>query len=409
MKDRAKHILIVNRYFYPDVTSVPQLLTELAEDLVRAGYKISVVCSRNSYNGSTRYRARDQYRDIDIRRVGNIHGRGGNLLFRLAESVTFFCLVLPKILMARGVDLFVVLSSPPLLAGLVSAAALFRVKKYMYIAEDIYPDIAVALGVVKKNGLLEKMLRRITRTVVHRATVTVVLGDFMKRKILAHFQKNPPRIQVVANWADGRRIFPVARSAGTSHTVQKPENRFVVQYSGNMGLAHDFTTILSGIYQLREANNILFQFIGDGPRRREIAEFCHQSQLETVEFLPYRDYRALNRSLNSCDIALVSIRNGLEGLIVPSKIFGILAAGKPFVLVSGSENEVAALSREFAVGRVVAEGDVDTFVGAVRFYMENPETVAKEGRTARELFERFYDRRMATRKYIDIIGSILKP
>jgi len=166
-----------------------------------------------------------------------------------------------------------------------------------------------------------------------------------------------------------------------------------------MGLAHDFQTILEGARRLAVRSDIHFVFIGDGPRKAQMETFVEKHGLSNVTFLPYQPYGDLVRSLNACDVALITMAKGVDGLVVPSKLYGILAAGKPFILVGGRENEILEIVRCAGVGRAVGDGDVGGFVEAVLTYRGNPSLLEEEGKRAREIFEASYSRRKAVERY----------
>ena len=402
-----RHIVIINRYFYPDISSVPQLLTELSEDLVENGFKISVICSRNSYNGKNRYPKFENHKGINIYRISNIYGRNKGIFYRILEAVTFFIMIFFKSLRVSKISLLLLLSSPPLLAFIGILIGRIKKAKTLYLVEDVHPHLAVSLGYIKESSLLYKFSRGLSNYVLKNVDKVVVLGEYMKEKVEDSFTVAPKKIVKIPNWADGRRIYPIKKKDNPLMKEWGLENKFIVQYSGNMGLAHDFTTILQGMDKLKKHKDIHFVFIGDGPRKKEIIDFIKQKQLTNVSCYPYQPYEKLHLSLNACDISLISIREGVEDLLVPSKIYGILAAGKPFIFVGSKNNEIADIALEYKIGKVVAEGDTDGFIGALTSYYINKKNRDEEGAAAREIFEKFFDRNISASKYIKIIDKTI--
>jgi glycosyltransferase involved in cell wall biosynthesis len=403
------HILIINRYFYPDISSVPQLLTELAEDLTAAGYRVSVICSRNSYNGARRYPRYENHKGIHIYRVNNIYARNKGILYRVLEALTFFILVFSRGLRNAKVDMVLTLSSPPLSAFIGLQIARLKRAKSIYLIEDLHPNLAAALGYVKPGGIMYKAAWKLNQNVLKKSGKIVVLGKYMRNTLVNAFKPDPGKIVEIPNWADEKRIFPLALRGKENPLVKEweLEKVFTVQYSGNMGLGHNFETILKGIDQLKTEKDIRFVFIGDGPRKKEITAAVNQQGLNNLDLYPYQPYEKLSLSLNACDISLVSIRPEVEGLLVPSKIYGILAAGKPFILVGGENNEIAEISKRYNIGRIVKEGDVEGFVNAVFFYKNNPDFTRSESESARTVFENHFTRSDCTSKYIQTIKNML--
>ena len=401
------HILIINRYFYPDSSSVPQLLTQLAEDLAAARFRVSVICSRASYNRARRYPRYQNHKGIDIYRVNNIQGRNRGIFFRLLEALTFFIKVFFKGLSTANVDLVLMLSSPPLSAFTGKQIARLKRAKSIYLLEDLHPNLAAALGYVKPGGLMYKSAWKLNRQVFRKADKIVVLGTYMKDKVTADFTVDPGKIVVIPNWADEKGIFPMEGRENPLVKEWDLENVFTVQYSGNMGLGHNFETILEAIAQLKKEADIRFVFIGDGPRKKEITAAVKALGLTNLDMYPYQSYEKLHLSLNACDIALVSMRPEVQGMLVPSKIYGILAAGKPFILVGGENNEIADIAKTYNVGRVVKEGDRQGIVDAVLFYKNNPALLESEGQRARKVFEEHFTRKRSISKYIETLTNVL--
>lgn len=401
------HILIINRYFYPDISSVPQLLTELAEDLTKAGNRVTVICSRNSYSGGERHPARETHNDIDISRVNNVYGRNKGILLRVLEAVTFFTMVFFRGLRTKNADMVMTLSSPPLLAYIGLKIARFKKAKNIYIIEDLHPNLAAALGFIKPGSFMYKKAWQLNRRVLKKCGKIVVLGKYMKAKVNETFPVPQSKIIEIPNWADGNRIYPVEKSENILIKEWNLENKFVVQYSGNMGLGHEFDTILKGMEQLKSYRDIHFVFIGDGPRKKEITGFIDQNRLTNVTCFPYQPYHQLHLSLSACDVALVSLKKEVQGLLAPSKIYGILASSKPFILVGNQNNEIADMALTHKIGRVIAEGDSNGFAQCILDYYNNREKAAVEGRAARELFEKEYDRKISTGKYTRVIEEMM--
>ncbi|MCP5046574.1 MAG: glycosyltransferase family 4 protein [bacterium] len=401
------HILIINRYFYPDISSVPQLLTELSEDLIAAGYRVSILCSGNSYNGKEKYPKFENHKGIDIHRVSNIHGRNKSKLFRVLEALSFFIMLFIKSRKVKNVHLMLILSSPPLLSVIGRWIGKLKKAKTIYLVEDVHPELAVSLGYLKQQGLIFKWVRKCNRYVLKSVNKIIVLGKHMRKKIEEIYPPASPKITIIPNWADGNHIKPQEKENNPLIKKWKLQDKFIIQYSGNMGLAHDFKTILNGINQLKENKHIHFIFIGDGPRKKEITQFIKTHQLTNVNLYPYQPYSNLPTSLNACDIALVSLENNTQGLLAPSKIYGILAAGKPFILIGGQNNEIADISLSHQIGKIVAQNDTKGFTTAIEDYYLHRETLTEERTKARKIFETYFHREIAVKKYIETIKDTI--
>jgi len=401
-------ILIINRYFYPDITSVPQLLTELSEDLVAKGVNISVVCSRNSYNGEKKHKKFEEYKGIKIHRVNNIYGKNRSSFYRLAEMLTFFINVLFKGLFIKNIDIIMVFSSPPMIALVGVLLGKIKKAKIIYVVEDLHPELEIRLKMLRGNSVFSKVLRKINNTIFNGADKVISLGDKMKETILNNYNIDKNKINIIPNWSDGNKLFPVKKEDNPFVKKFSLKDKFIVQYSGNMGLGHEFKTILEGIKKFKNEKNIIFQFIGGGVKKKQIVDFIKKYSLKNVMILPYQRYNDLNFSLNMADISLISIKEGIGGLLLPSKFYGIIAVGKPFILVGDKENEIFNFINEFKLGKFVKEGDSDGFIENIMLYYSNKELVKEEGKSLRKIFVERYDRKKSIEKYYNTFKSLIE-
>jgi glycosyltransferase involved in cell wall biosynthesis len=210
---------------------------------------------------------------------------------------------------------------------------------------------------------------------------------------------------VVHNWADGEAVRPRPLAGHALRAEWGWDGRFVVLYSGNMGLAHEFETVLGVAEALRDRDEVLFAFVGGGPRRGEIEEQVRRRGLRNVEFRPYQARERLGDSLTAGDVHLVTLRERMAGLLVPSKIYGILAAGRPTVYVGPDEGEIAEILRSGACGVRVAPGDEQGLAEAVLRYASSESHRLEHGRNARRLFERRFTKEHGLRAFLRLIEA----
>ncbi len=379
---------------------------ELSEELVARDLNISVVCSRNSYSSKKKHKKKENLRGINILRVSNISGRERGMVFRILELLTFFITSFFRCISVKKVDFVLVLSSPPFLTILGLIISKLKGAKSVFLIEDVYPDVAIALGFIKKGSFLDKFMTRVNSFLLKRPDRVVVLGEFMKEVVLKNNSDIEQKISIIPNWSDGEKIYPLEKS--NNHFVDKFDlkNKFIIQYSGNMGLGHSFETILNGALKLKDHNDIVFLFIGGGPKKKEIIKFKEKHSLSNIKILPYQAYEDLLYSLNACDISLISMINSVDGLIVPSKLYGILASGKPFLFIGSDKNEISDLVKKYNIGRIIEEGKVKKFVDNVLYYYNNRDELKKEGIDARKIFEQKYDKKHAVKKYYDLLMDL---
>jgi glycosyltransferase involved in cell wall biosynthesis len=294
-------------------------------------------------------------------------------------------------------DVIVAETDPPLLGALAAVLKRRWGCRLVYNVRDLYPDIAEVTGGVRSPFLLE-MLRRGNDYAYERADLIVTLGNDMARRIIDKGVP-PDKVVVVPDWVDCGRIRPLdsnpfRRSFG---------DKFVVMYSGNIGLSQQLEHVLEAADRLRDDERILFAIIGEGARKNWLQERAHAMGLNNVIFLPYQPLETLGESLSAADLHLIPLAPGAAGCLVPSKIYGILAAGRPFIAMMEENAEVAQIARDAKVGFVVRPGNVEALSDAIREAVDSPEHLKQMGARARRLAELRFDRIKVT----SMFGSML--
>ncbi|MCS6915521.1 MAG: glycosyltransferase family 4 protein [Myxococcales bacterium] len=405
-------ILIINQYYYPDIAATAQLCADLAEDLVRRGHQVTVVAGTAAYRiahdggqplPSVHLRLRDEHRGVRIVRVPMPPLGGEGLAGRALGFVAFLAGALVRVLTEERPDVVMALSTPPLVAALGLVLQALRGCRLVYWVQDVYPDLAIRLGVMRSDGAAARLLAALSQQICQRADLIVALDVAMAARLRSHGAP-PERIHVVDNWCDATEVVPQApednplrRSLGLGAT-------FTVGYAGNLGRGHDFTTVLSALLRL-DQEPIEWLFIGDGPQRAWVQEQARG--LSRVHFLPPQARCRLRDVLTAGDVGLVTLEAGLDGLLVPSKLYGLLAAGRPVLYVGPPAGRVAELLREEEIGESVRNGDVAGLIAAVRRLGANPTLRARMGQRARALFEQAFTRELATARHAALLERIL--
>jgi glycosyltransferase involved in cell wall biosynthesis len=272
----------------------------------------------------------------------------------------------------------------------------------VYWVMDVYPDLAFELGVLRAASLTGRALRWVSRWILRRADLVIALGRTMAQRLEACGAR---RVSVVHNWADGEAIRPRAAEDHPMRAAWGWEARFVVMYSGNMGLAHEFETILDAAEILRGDSRFLFAFVGGGARRDEVELAVSQRGLGNVEFRPFVAQDELAWSLSGGDVHLVTLCEKMAGLLVPSKIYGILAAGRPTIYIGPRDGEIPEIVETGKCGVCVGLGDGHALAREIRGYATDPQRRFDEGRRARELFDRRFTKKDSLDALVRVIGS----
>lgn len=301
----------------------------------------------------------------------------------------------------RG-DTVVAKTDPPLMSVVAACIAHLKGGRLVTWNQDVYPEVATALGISALNGRIGQWLLRCRNWSWRIADTNVVLGRRMQQNLLA---QNIPEnhIQIVNNWSDGKAIQPVR--VGFNPLVDKwaLQGKFVVGYSGNMGRAHEFDTILDAAEQLKEHEDILFLFVGHGPKRDEFEEQVGRRQLNNVIFKPYQSKEQLSFSLGLPHVHLISLLPSLEGLIVPSKFYGIAAAGRPTLYIGDADGEIPRILAQHQCGATVSVGDDDGVVAAILAMQKDTAWRQSMGENARQAFDTCFDRPIAMRQWESIL------
>lgn len=400
-------LVILNQFFYPDHSATSQLMTDLAESLAGRGVRVTALAGRGRYNGGGGLAAREEYRGVRVERAWATGFGKASAAGRLADYLTFYLGAALKLCTLPRHDVVMALTTPPLIGLLALLVCRLRGMRFVALVQDVYPDVGVALGTFRGGGLTARTLDRLNRVVLKGAGRVIVLGDCM-REVVASKGVAAERIDVIHNWADGEKVAPLpAGEANPFADEQFLAGRFVVLFSGNFGRVNDFDTPLEAARLLKERKDILFLFIGDGAKAGEIARFVRTHELANVRLLPYQPRDGLRHSLAAGGAHLVTLAPGLAGLSVPSKTYGVLAAGRPVLFVGDPRSDVARLVSEAGCGAVVSSGESERLADVIETWADDPALVDEMGRKARRLFESRFDRPHAVAAYVESLQRCL--
>lgn len=400
-------IVLLNQYYAPDEAATAQMLADLGSGLAAAGHDVLAIASSRSYADPTRRYPKSETLDgVRVRRVAATAFGRARRIGRLTDYATFLAGAAARLLFASRSDVTVVLSTPPLVATLGVVLSKLRRRPFVFWVMDVYPDLAFELGIFPRGSMVGRLSAALGALTLRSAAKIVALDGAMAERLR---QAGGSRVAVVPNWADGEAIRPRGVEGHPLRRAWAWEGRFVILYSGNMGLAHEFDTVLEAAGLLRDDPSILFAFIGGGPRREEVEERARALGLPNVEFRPYLPRESLGESLTAGDVHLVTLRERMPGLLVPSKIYGILAAGRPTLYVGPAEGEIGEIVSRHDVGRRVAGGDARGLAEAVLGMARDAAYRDAAGARARALFEERYDRRRALAVFERILREAAAP
>ena len=398
-------LLFINRYFYPDISATAQLLTELTEDLAAQGETITVITGKTAYTGGHSVLPEQEiYKGIRITRVGFTRFGRSHTLGRLADYLSFWISAFVNAVRAKHQDCLVVLSDPPLLSVLAALVQMIKPVKTVCWLQDVFPEIAVRAGVLPE-GFGARCLRRLAKWSLRQMDQVVVIGRCMERHVLSEGVQSPS-VTRIPNWADGTHIKSLPRSQNEFLRRHNLVNQFVVMYSGNHGVVHEYETLVALLRETRSVPELCFCFIGEGTWKKRLIETAQVEKWPHVRFMPYQPRSLVQSSLSAADMHLVSLRTDMEGLSIPSKVYGALAAGRPVIFIGPRGSETAALVGEAQCGYSVEPGDTQGAVQAVLAGYEDRALLEQQGQAARLFFSGRFDRKIATRSFHQVFQRV---
>ena len=390
-------LIFLNRYFHPDISATSQLLSSLSFRLAAEGAKVHVITSRQCYDDpSAGLPEAEVLRGVHVHRVLTSRFGRASLPGRASDYASFYLTATLKLAgILRPGDVVIAMTDPPIISFPAVLAAMLRKARLVNWLQDVFPEVAERAGMrLACSATLARGLRNFS---LHNASVNVVLGERMRKEVEA--VSGAAKVRVIHNWADGTQIVPIAAGENPVREAWGLAGKFVVAYSGNMGRAHDFESILEAASALRNHPGIAFVFVGGGHRHQLVLDGARTRKLSNVAFHPYQPPERLAGSLCAGDLHLVILIPAMEGLIVPSKIYGILAAGRPAINVGDPEGEVARILESANAGFTVPMGNATLLAQRVLELASNPALCEELGRNARGAFDAFYSEKVAFERW----------
>jgi glycosyltransferase involved in cell wall biosynthesis len=349
MSRHATSALFLNRVYPPNPGATGQLLSELAPALVRAGWQITVVTS----DSNAQTPPRELLEGVRIERVAGLPFTRARHWQRALCYLALYPALFWRVLRLPRHDILVVLTDPPLMLVLAPWVAWWKGARLVHWAQDLYPELAEQTGLLKRQGLLARVLTAASTWALRRCELVLAVGRCMQERLLKRGVE-PARVKLFTNWAPHTDDWPTPQERDAFRQKQGWQEQFVVMYSGNFGLAHVFEPILDAAQALAATQlSIVFVLAGQGAQRAWVEEEVRRRELRNVRFLPVQPKEQLYACLAAADLHLATMRPELCGLVVPSKVYGILAAGCPCVFLGPRASEAAKLIESADCGSVL--------------------------------------------------------
>ncbi len=384
-------ILLANQFFWPDSAATSQLLTDLAQGLAELNHDVHVVCGNAGYSDQDS----SPQPDVTIHRSPTLPF-GRSKVARLLSYFSFFSTAAVIGATARKFDLVITLTTPPLLSVMGTVLKKMRGTKHFVWEMDIYPDVAVDLGMWKRDGLLTKVVGAVADYTRSQADGVIALGPCMRDRLVRR-GLNESRIHVAENWSDGQAIEPLPL---------RSTKKLTVLYSGNLGLAHDIETIYGAMLQLKFDERFRFVFAGGGALREQLEARCATERMASAEFRSYCERALLTQSLGEGDLGLVTQRDECSGSVVPSKVYGLMAAGRPLLYIGPRDSTPAKLIERYRCGWHVDVGDVAGLVNLLQLLDAESDMLRDAGQRGRQAFLNNFDKPLGIARICAIVGAM---
>lgn len=411
---KKRKISFVINYFYPDLASTGQLMTELCLHM-QNDFEIVVIAAQPGYAGekaiTDKVFEESYLENIKVVRIRLPKVNKASKFSRIKYIIFYFILATFALLKEKNIDIIYTISQPPILGGLIgSIGKLFKRSKHVYNIQDFNPEQARAIAYTNKQ-LVFNIAKAIDKLNCLYADHIILVGHDMIETLKNRFMnKHVPEHTVINNWTDENEIVPLDKSNDQVVSFLDTHNlhdKFIIMYSGNIGLYYDLENIIQVANDFIDNPKIVFVFIGEGAVKSKMQEYVKQKNLSNVVFLPYQQKEFIKYSLNAADIHLVVNQKGIKGVSVPSKIYGVMAAGKPILGVLEQGSEAQLLIEKSKCGSVVEPRDYTGIIRAIeQFYQRGGENRKRLGLNGRHYLEKHLKRETSINKYRELLKQL---
>lgn len=398
-------VVLVSEFFYPYKTSTQKILTELAEDFVEYGLEVDVLTTKNAYREEKQdLRKYEIYRGINIKRVFSTEGNRDSKIGRLLNYITFTTSVFFNLLFKKNYDKILFVSNPPLVPFIGYLIKKLRGKNYIYLVHDIYPDVAEKLGVIKKGSIISKVMNYMNKKIYTNAERIIALGKDMKR-VIADKGVDEEKIEIVTNWADSRVNYEKEVDKNF-YKKYRLENKFNILYTGNISKVHAIDTIVEVAKILKNEEDIMFTFVGDGNKKQDLIKLKEKEDLRNIQLENYMFGEEYNNLLNCANLFITTLQQGIEGLGVPSKTYTYMSVAKPLIAIMSENSEIGSMVNQYNLGKQFNNKEYHKIAEFILELKNSNELYNEISKNIRNKFLNEYERKKVTNKFFNIIKNI---
>lgn len=390
--------------FFNTYEPVSPFYRDLIPYLAERGYEIEILVSSVEYRaGRTPLERTLDFDNVRIRRIPTGISKLDAGWKKVWVVLTYMIGSAVSTLFGRSTDLNFFMTQPPFFQIWGRVLRLLRWQPYHCLVMDLYPDVAINNGAIRKGSLVAGLLTWLSRNALRNANRVVVIGRCMQ-DVLEQEGVEPNRIRMIPNWANENEVRRLPIKDNKLRKELAMDDKFICLYSGNIGVSHMFEDILhvARELELEGENEIQFVFIGDGSRRSQIESFREQEKLSNISMLQYQPTERLSESLGLGDVHFVCLRSDFVGKVVPSKAYGAMAAGKPIIYQGDDSGEIARMILEANSGHVVPDGDAEMLKQAILICFNDRQLLQKQSDNAYRLSRETYSREAALARYLAV-------
>jgi colanic acid biosynthesis glycosyl transferase WcaI len=401
MKVARPRVVVLNQYYWPGLEATAHLLSELCAALAD-DFEITVVTGALTAPAAPPGRTRHE--GVEIVRVRSTSYDRSHLGRRALNYVSYLAGALAAGIRRERPDVVVSMTDPPLVADVALVVARRFRAPLLVVSQDVFPEAAVAVGRLD-NAIVAGLLRALVGLYLRRADRIVAIGETMRTHLVAK-GADPRRIAVIPNWVDTTALQPRPHDNEWAWE-HRFGGRFVVMHSGNVGYAQDLDTLVRATTLLNDLDDLSVAIVGEGARKRELQELARSLGADQVTFLGYQPRETLSLSLSAGDVHVLGLAAGLAGYVVPSRLYGILAVGRPVIAAVDDSSEVARIVRKVGCGVVVPPGRPEALADAIRDLRGRADELDAMGRRGRDYVEREADRSVAVGRYRELLSELV--
>lgn len=398
-----RKLTIINQQYTPETASTGQIFATIAEYMQENGFSVKVVTGKPYYQKSDqKCPGREIINGVMVRRLpGTTFSKKsffGKLLNLLTFEISLFFYCIFRISRQETV---LVATAPPMAVVAAAFGKFFRRYRIVMTVQDLYPDVLAASGMSSARRPTYKVLALLMKRSMKACVRVVAISTDMQRHLMEAYGLND--VQLIPN------LFPEkieAISSDEPKALRGWQDKTVVQYSGNFGVAHEYETLLGAVRILQGEPDILFQIAGAGRNFDKLQQICQQEQLKNIVFEGYAPLDKLERHLATADVSIVVLSEAFQNVLLPSKYYGILASGRGVLLISGCDSDIKRDIQAMDIGMVIQHGESEKLAATLVALRKLPKIVKEMNTRARALYDQTYSQRMILEAYRKLLEDV---